>query len=160
FGPVLGLMRSENLQQAIDFANDTQFGLTGGLHSLDDREIERYKAQIAVGNLYINRHITGAIVRRQPFGGWKGSVFGPGAKAGGPNYVLQLAHWRQVDLPTPHAEDPPSTETLLQRCLSSAANADEQAILRASAASYRRAWRTHFGREHDPSQVLGEQNVF
>ncbi|MCX6047337.1 MAG: bifunctional proline dehydrogenase/L-glutamate gamma-semialdehyde dehydrogenase [Chloroflexi bacterium] len=120
FGPVLGLMRAENLTHAIELANATTFGLTGGLHSLDDREVEQYKAQIAVGNMYINRHTTGAIVRRQPFGGWKGSVFGPGAKAGGPNYVLQLAHWQQVDLPKKQALCPPAIADLLDRCLANA----------------------------------------
>jgi RHH-type proline utilization regulon transcriptional repressor/proline dehydrogenase/delta 1-pyrroline-5-carboxylate dehydrogenase len=87
FGPVLGLMRAENLDQAIEFQNDTAFGLTGGIHSLDDDEIEQWKEKVQVGNAYINRPITGAIVQRQPFGGWKKSCLGAGAKAGGPNYT-------------------------------------------------------------------------
>jgi RHH-type proline utilization regulon transcriptional repressor/proline dehydrogenase/delta 1-pyrroline-5-carboxylate dehydrogenase len=88
FGPVLGLMRAENLDQAIEFQNDTAFGLTGVIHTLDDSEIERWKEKVQVGNAYINRPITGAIVQRQPFGGWKKSSLGPGAKAGGPNYPM------------------------------------------------------------------------
>ncbi len=92
-------MRAEDLDEAIDLANDTPFGLTSGLQSLDDREVERWLERIEAGNLYVNRHITGAIVGRQPFGGWKGSSVGPGAKAGGPNYVLQLARWSQVGPP-------------------------------------------------------------
>ena len=99
FGPVLGLMRAENLDDAIDLANGTPFGLTSGIQSLDDRDVERWIDRIEAGNLYVNRPITGAIVGRQPFGGWKGSSVGPGAKAGGPNYVLQLARWEQVALP-------------------------------------------------------------
>jgi RHH-type proline utilization regulon transcriptional repressor/proline dehydrogenase/delta 1-pyrroline-5-carboxylate dehydrogenase len=87
FGPVLGLMRADNLEHAIQLQNDTPFGLTGGIHSLDDSEIEIWKQKVQVGNAYINRPITGAIVQRQPFGGWKRSSLGPGNKAGGPNYV-------------------------------------------------------------------------
>ncbi|HXL45783.1 MAG TPA: proline dehydrogenase family protein, partial [Candidatus Binatia bacterium] len=91
FGPVLGLMRAADLDQAIALANAQPFGLTSGIQTLDDREIARWLDRIEAGNLYVNRPITGAIVGRQPFGGWKASSVGPGAKAGGPNYVLQLA---------------------------------------------------------------------
>jgi RHH-type proline utilization regulon transcriptional repressor/proline dehydrogenase/delta 1-pyrroline-5-carboxylate dehydrogenase len=90
FGPVLGLMRAENLDEAIRFQNDVPFGLTAGIHSLDDTEIARWKEAVQSGNAYINRPITGAIIRRQPFGGWKRSSIGPGAKAGGPNYTMQF----------------------------------------------------------------------
>jgi RHH-type transcriptional regulator, proline utilization regulon repressor / proline dehydrogenase / delta 1-pyrroline-5-carboxylate dehydrogenase len=159
FGPVLGLMRAEGLDEAIDLANDTAFGLTSGIQSLDDREVERWLARMEAGNLYVNRHITGAIVRRQPFGGWKASSVGPGAKAGGPNYVPQLARWRQVALPDADEPLPPGLAALLARCLETVSDADGERVLRASAASYARAWRTHFGREHDPSRVLGEVNV-
>lgn len=93
FGPVLGLMRAETLDEAIDLANASEFGLTGGIHSLDPAEIERWLERIEVGNAYVNRSITGAIVQRQPFGGWKRSAVGPGAKAGGPNYVAQFGTW-------------------------------------------------------------------
>src|SRR5712691_8420286 len=103
FGPVLGLMRAENLDEAIDLANGTPFGLTSGIQSLDDREIDRWLDRIEACNLYVNRPITGAMVGRQPFGGWKASSVGPGAKVGGPNYVLQLARGRQVSLPTADA---------------------------------------------------------
>jgi RHH-type transcriptional regulator, proline utilization regulon repressor / proline dehydrogenase / delta 1-pyrroline-5-carboxylate dehydrogenase len=87
FGPVLGLMRATSLKQATEWQNATDFGLTAGLHTLDPAEIDWWKDQVQAGNLYINRPITGAIVQRQPFGGWKKSCIGPGAKAGGPNYV-------------------------------------------------------------------------
>jgi RHH-type proline utilization regulon transcriptional repressor/proline dehydrogenase/delta 1-pyrroline-5-carboxylate dehydrogenase len=159
FGPILGLMRAHDLDEAIRVANDTPFGLTSGLHSLDEREVDRWQGCIEAGNLYVNRPITGAIVRRQPFGGWKQSAFGPGAKAGGPNYVLQLAHWRQVERPARLAECPPAVADLLQRCLA-AVDASDQPLMLASAGSYAHAWRTHFAQEHDPSQVLGERNVF
>ncbi|MCV2394589.1 bifunctional proline dehydrogenase/L-glutamate gamma-semialdehyde dehydrogenase [Actinotalea sp. M2MS4P-6] len=93
FGPVLGVIRVDTLDEAIAVQNATAFGLTGGLHSLDEAEIDHWLAHVEVGNAYVNRHITGAIVRRQPFGGWKASVVGPGAKAGGPGYVAQLGDW-------------------------------------------------------------------
>ncbi len=97
FGPVLGLMRAVSLDDAIRLQNATPFGLTAGLQSLDPAEIARWKDRVDAGNLYINRPITGAIVRRQPFGGWKRSAMGPGAKAGGPNYVLSMGRWIDDD---------------------------------------------------------------
>ncbi|MHB1090071.1 MAG: proline dehydrogenase family protein, partial [Ilumatobacteraceae bacterium] len=99
FGPVLGVIRVENLDEAIEVQNDTAFGLTAGIHSLDPHEIKCWTQQVRAGNLYINRTITGAIVRRQPFGGWKRSSVGPTAKAGGPNYVMTLGTWRQITNP-------------------------------------------------------------
>ncbi len=96
FGPVLGLMRAESLAQAIEWQNATGYGLTAGLHSLDPDEIAWWEERVQAGNLYINRAITGAVVRRQPFGGWKRSCIGPGAKAGGPNYVLSFSRLRDA----------------------------------------------------------------
>lgn len=90
FGPVLAVMRADDLEHAIRIANQVPYGLTTGLQSLDDRESLFWSQSIDAGCLYVNRSTTGAIVRRQPFGGCKASVFGPGAKAGGPNYVAQL----------------------------------------------------------------------
>jgi RHH-type proline utilization regulon transcriptional repressor/proline dehydrogenase/delta 1-pyrroline-5-carboxylate dehydrogenase len=87
-------MRAASLAQAISWQNQPPYGLTAGLHALDPLEIERWRAGVEAGNLYVNRGITGAIVQRQPFGGWKRSVVGPGAKAGGPNYVASLGTWR------------------------------------------------------------------
>ena len=92
FGPVLAVMRAEDLDDAIRIANAVPFGLTAGIQTLDDRESRKWSETIDAGCLYVNRATTGAIVQRQPFGGRKASVFGPGAKAGGPNYVLQMAH--------------------------------------------------------------------
>ncbi len=94
FGPVLGLMSAGDLDEAIEIQNSGEFGLTGGIHSLDPIEIERWVERVEIGNAYVNRAITGAVVQRQPFGGWKRSSVGPGAKAGGPNYVSQLGTWR------------------------------------------------------------------
>lgn len=105
FGPVLGLMHANDLDEAIRMQNSSGFGLTGGIHSLDPGEIDRWSDQVEIGNGYINRVITGAIVQRQPFGGWKRSSVGPGAKAGGPNYVAQLGNWTgDLDHPDDYAE--------------------------------------------------------
>ena len=160
FGPVLGLMRAEHLDEAIDLANGTPFGLTSGIQSLDDREIDRWLDRVEAGNLYVNRPITGAMVGRQPFGGWKASSIGPGAKVGGPNYVLQLAHWRQVREAAGEDTARRQLSTLLERFLDEVDDEQAKALLRASAASYTRAWQHHFSREHDPMQILGERNVF
>jgi RHH-type proline utilization regulon transcriptional repressor/proline dehydrogenase/delta 1-pyrroline-5-carboxylate dehydrogenase len=93
FGPVLGIMHASTLEQAVEYQNGTDYGLTAGLHSLDAAEIEQWLATVEAGNLYVNRGITGAIVERQPFGGWKRSSVGAGAKAGGPNYLVHLGSW-------------------------------------------------------------------
>ena len=93
FGPVLGLMATDTLEEAIDVQNAVDYGLTGGIHSLDPVEVDAWLERVEVGNAYVNRAITGAIVQRQPFGGWKRSSVGVGAKAGGPDYLLQLGTW-------------------------------------------------------------------
>ncbi len=90
FGPVLGVMPYRHLHEAIDLVHQTGYGLTSGLESLDDREQLLWTGRMQAGNLYINRPTTGAIVLRQPFGGMGKSAFGPGIKAGGPNYVIPL----------------------------------------------------------------------
>lgn len=90
FGPVLGVIRADNLNHAMEIVNGTSYGLTSGIQSLDEREQKYWADNVEAGNLYVNRGITGAIVRRQPFGGCKESSFGPGYKAGGPNYLLGL----------------------------------------------------------------------
>ncbi len=90
FAPILAVVPFDTLNQAISMVNNLNYGLTSGLQSLDEKEQETWKDNIKAGNLYINRSITGAIVGRQPFGGTKRSAFGPGLKAGGPNYCTQL----------------------------------------------------------------------
>ncbi len=132
FGPVLGLMRASDLAEAQRFQNSVSFGLTAGIHSLDEREISAWQEQAEAGNLYINRPITGAIVQRQPFGGWKRSCIGPGAKAGGPNYVN------------------------LFRNLTDAASLDVEELEQ----NYQQAWQQHFAIAHDPTDLRCERNTF
>ncbi len=93
FGPVLGVMTARSLEEAVRFQNAIEYGLTAGLHSLDAHELAEWLDTVEAGNLYVNRGITGAIVRRQPFGGWKRSSVGAGTKAGGPNYLIGLGSW-------------------------------------------------------------------
>ncbi len=96
FGPVLGVMRARDFDDAIALQNGTEFGLTGGIQSLDEHEVAAWLERVEVGNAYVNRHITGAVVQRQPFGGWKRSAVGCGPKAGGPWYVEALGRWSAV----------------------------------------------------------------
>ncbi len=94
FGPVLAVLRAKTFDEALEIANGTNFALTGGLYSRTPSHIDRAQADFEVGNLYINRHITGAIVARQPFGGFK--LSGVGSKAGGPDYLLQFLEPRHI----------------------------------------------------------------
>jgi RHH-type proline utilization regulon transcriptional repressor/proline dehydrogenase/delta 1-pyrroline-5-carboxylate dehydrogenase len=88
FGPVLAVIKARDFSEALDFANGTKFALTGGVFSRSPGNLKRARAEFDVGNLYLNRGITGALVERQPFGGYKMS--GIGSKAGGPDYLLQF----------------------------------------------------------------------
>ncbi|MEH2308623.1 L-glutamate gamma-semialdehyde dehydrogenase [Nostoc sp.] len=94
FGPVLAVIRVKDFQEALAVANGTNYALTGGLYSRTPSHIQQAQTEFEVGNLYINRNITGAIVGRQPFGGFK--LSGVGSKAGGPDYLLQFLEPRAV----------------------------------------------------------------
>jgi RHH-type proline utilization regulon transcriptional repressor/proline dehydrogenase/delta 1-pyrroline-5-carboxylate dehydrogenase len=94
FGPVLAVLRAGDLDEALTIANGTAYALTGGLYSRSPANIERVTREFRVGNLYINRPITGALVDRQPFGGFK--LSGIGTKAGGPDYLREFLLSRTV----------------------------------------------------------------
>jgi 1-pyrroline-5-carboxylate dehydrogenase len=94
FGPVLSFLRVADFDEALDVANDTEYGLTGGLISTDPDRIDRARREFHVGNLYINRKITGALVGVQPFGGFK--LSGSNAKAGGPDYLRLFMEMKTV----------------------------------------------------------------
>ena len=96
FGPVLALMVAPDLETAVQWQNATDFGLTAGIHSLDPDELTYWMDNVEAGNLYINRGTTGAVVNRQPFGGWKRSSIGSTAKAGGRHYVNTLRNWAPI----------------------------------------------------------------
>jgi RHH-type proline utilization regulon transcriptional repressor/proline dehydrogenase/delta 1-pyrroline-5-carboxylate dehydrogenase len=94
FGPVVAVMKALDMDEALRIANGTRYALTGGLISRSPATIARVRRDFRVGNLYINRGITGALVERQPFGGFKMS--GIGSKAGGPDYLLQFLEPRTI----------------------------------------------------------------
>ena len=162
FGPVLGLMRAEDLDQAIALANATPFGLTSGIQTLDDREVARWVDRLEAGNLYVNRadhrgdrrppalrRLEGLVGRAGREG--RRPQLRPPARALAPGRAARRGRRAPAGAARP-------------RCSSAAwpwrPTPGERALLRASAASYARAWRRHFSREHDPSAILGERNVF
>ena len=94
FGPVVAVLRARDFDHALEIANDTDFGLTGGLISRSRERLERARREFKVGNLYLNRKITGALVGVQPFGGFK--LSGSNSKAGGPDYLRLFVEARTV----------------------------------------------------------------
>jgi 1-pyrroline-5-carboxylate dehydrogenase len=86
FGPVLALVPVENFDKAIAVANDTEYGLTGAVYSKSEKNIRKAEEEFFVGNLYVNRKCTGALVGVHPFGGF--NMSGTDSKAGGPDYLL------------------------------------------------------------------------
>ena len=107
FGPVLAVLRAENLDRALEIAGGTDYALTGGIYSRSPANLDRARREFLVGNLYLNRAITGALVGRQPFGGFKMS--GIGTKAGGPDYLLQFVLPRTITENTMRRGFAPST---------------------------------------------------
>ena len=88
------MIKARDLEHALEIANGTKYALTGGIFSRSPENVARVKRDFRVGNLYVNRKITGALVDRQPFGGFKMS--GIGSKAGGPDYLLQFVLPRTI----------------------------------------------------------------
>jgi RHH-type proline utilization regulon transcriptional repressor/proline dehydrogenase/delta 1-pyrroline-5-carboxylate dehydrogenase len=159
FGPVLGVMRADDLDHAIELQNAGEFGLTGGIHSLDEHEIAHWLERVEVGNVYINRHLTGAIVQRQPFGGWKRSSVGCGPKAGGPFYVEAFGTWSSRQ---------PASLDLVAPSTASAQNDTygswkpqlrPQLSPDALEADFQRVWAEYFAVDHDPSGLACERNI-
>ncbi|MFI6071870.1 bifunctional proline dehydrogenase/L-glutamate gamma-semialdehyde dehydrogenase [Actinoplanes sp. NPDC051343] len=158
FGPILGIMTADTLDEAIDLVNDVDFGLTSGIHSLDEDEVRTWIDRVQAGNLYVNRGITGAIVRRQPFGGWKRSAVGPGTKAGGPNYLVGLSGWRSAPSGADGSIGTASVRTLLQAARETLSPTDLAFVTRA-ARSDAAAWERSFGTAADVSGLSAERNV-
>lgn len=163
FGPVLGIMTAATLDEAIALQNAPSYGLTAGIHSLDPVEISTWLDTVEAGNLYVNRGITGAVVRRQPFGGWKRSTVGASAKAGGPNYLLTLGDWAPVF-------GAPGSAVVLEGLSAGVTRVIEAAQpgmeflefdrVRAAAESDERAWVGEYGVARDVSALGVERNVF
>jgi len=158
FGPVLGIMTAGSLEEAIDVVNDIDYGLTSGLHSLDEDEIQTWLAAIQAGNVYVNRGTTGAIVQRQPFGGWKKAAVGAGSKAGGPNYLVGLSEW--TDAPVASTRELDALATGAVGALAAAGDADADiAWLRGALATDIDAWADEFGVVRDATGLTTEQNA-
>ncbi len=155
FAPLLSVVCIDDLEQGIEYANSTEYGLTSGLQTLDEREIALWKDKMEAGNLYINRGITGAIVRRQPFGGMKRSAFGAGIKAGGPNYVSCFVEFEEKDL----SVNQENAEYPFKKWLN---NNDNVSVKRLQYAyhTYEKAWKEEFSVERDVSHIIGELNTF
>lgn len=157
FGPILGVMRAETLEEAIELQNATEFGLTAGIHSLDADEINYWLEHVQAGNVYINRGITGAIVQRQPFGGWKRSAVGAGTKAGGPSYLFGLGSFVRDEniaaLPIP------LTNTSLIKAGSLAGKLANGNFLTDFLSSAEQAIAQEFAAGHDPAALGVERNV-
>ncbi len=176
FGPVLSVLSFRKLDEAIEIANATGYGLTSGLESLDDREQERWLSSIHAGNLYINRSTTGAIVLRQPFGGLGLSSFGPGLKAGGPHYVVPLMRFTE---PTKAESDMSARNStrknseqanpsrplraMLRECEAAVESGElkEAALARIVRAveSIEAAVTEEFSQAHDSAKILGQDNL-
>lgn len=164
FGPVLGIMHAATLGEAIALQNAVAYGLTAGLYTQDPDDLAQWLDDVEAGNLYVNRGITGAVVQRQPFGGWKRSSVGAGAKAGGPNYLVGLGAWRA-------SHGGPASGSLHLRGLDSriaslieaaqpSLGYDEFEWLRRAALSDALAWDREFGQVKDVSQLGVERNLF
>jgi RHH-type proline utilization regulon transcriptional repressor/proline dehydrogenase/delta 1-pyrroline-5-carboxylate dehydrogenase len=163
FGPVLGIMHARTIAEAIRLQNAVPYGLTAGLHSLDSHELAIWLERVEAGNLYVNRGITGAIVQRQPFGGWKRSSVGAGTKAGGPNYLMGLGSWVSDagrNSTTLHLRGlAPRVTELIESAQSAIGYADFD-VVRRSALSDAIAWQEEFGVVRDVQKLGVERNLF
>ncbi|MDR1652693.1 MAG: proline dehydrogenase family protein [Prevotellaceae bacterium] len=154
FAPVLSVVCIKDLEEGIKLVESGDYGLTSGLQSLDEREIEKWKDSIEAGNLYINRGITGAIVNRQPFGGMKLSAFGGGIKAGGPNYTSCFVNFRQKtvkSIPVPKSTHLPPLAAMLDE--------RDNAYFQYVTANYINAYKQEFEKEYLTQKIVGERNT-
>ena len=165
FGPILSVLPVDSFHQAIEVVNQTGYGLTSGIESLDEREIAEWREKIKAGNLYINRGTTGAIVLRQPFGGVGKSAIGAGRKVGIYNYITQFMNAKEVSPPAPLQEGSPSSspESNLEKGLDkwkSGPFQEEVARLQTALKSYLYHYQKEFSQQRDECQIRGEENSF
>jgi RHH-type proline utilization regulon transcriptional repressor/proline dehydrogenase/delta 1-pyrroline-5-carboxylate dehydrogenase len=166
FGPLLGVMPAGDLKQAVELVNQTGYGLTAGIETLDRREQDYWSQRIKAGNLYINRGTTGAVTLRQPFGGMGKSALGAGIKAGSPKYVAQFMEYQEKGLPVvgPVQRSHPMLQLAQrwQRKLDwgefSGIEPDIKKSIRAIK-SYRYHYEQEFSREIDYFHLRGQDNI-
>ncbi|MGM7698738.1 bifunctional proline dehydrogenase/L-glutamate gamma-semialdehyde dehydrogenase [Microbacterium sp. A84] len=159
FGPVLGIMTAKTLDEATAMVNAIDYGLTSGLHSLDDGEIAQWLANVQAGNLYVNRGTTGAIVQRQPFGGWKKAAVGAGTKAGGPSYLIGLSDWEDAPVTADAPKDAVSQAALAALASAKDAGDADTAWLQGALSTDVAAWSNEFGAVRDATGLITEQNA-
>lgn len=159
FGPVLSVMCAEDLDDAIDIVNSTGYGLTSGIESLDEREVERFKDGILAGNLYINRMTTGAIVIRQPFGGMGKSAIGSGKKAGGFNYVSQFTNISYEAIKDEKSSSHPYLKNLQEILKDEESYKDVLKSSIKTLGSFAYYLESEFLEEHDYANIRGESNI-
>jgi len=160
FGPVLSVMRASTLKHAIKIVNDTGYGLTSGIESLDEREVSYWKENLKAGNLYVNRGTTGAIVLRQPFGGMGKSAIGAGRKAGFYNYITQFVDITEKRTPFQTQRHVNDLTQFLEKCKVGSSFEKEFEKLEIALQSYCENYKNEFSKEKDYAKVRGEDNHF
>jgi len=162
--PVLGIMHAPTLDKAVELQNAVESGRAAGLQTYDPADLALWLDQVQAGALFVNRAMTGAIVQRQPIGGWKRSSVGTGATAGGPNRLVTLGAWRSrhsgAVSSTLHLRGLDSRITLLIEAAQPSLDYESFEWLRRSALSDALAWDREFGRVRDVTHLGVERNLF
>ncbi|MGA1932113.1 proline dehydrogenase family protein [Arcobacter sp. YIC-464] len=160
FGPVLAVMKANDLKHAVEIVNSTGYGLTSGIESLDEREVAYWKANLKAGNLYINRGTTGAIVLRQPFGGMGKSAIGAGRKVGIYNYITQFVDYTETKTPSVSRRYSSDLASFIESCSKTHHNKEDFEKLSIALQSYYENYENEFSVEKDYCKVRGEDNHF
>ena len=160
FGPVLAVIKANDLAHAVKIVNDTGYGLTSGIESLDEREVNYWKENLKAGNLYINRGTTGAIVLRQPFGGMGKSAIGAGRKVGIFNYITQFVDFTEKSAPKVEKKYSNSLTNFIANCKTTHANKEDFEKLEIALQSYLENYENEFSKAKDYANVRGEDNHF
>jgi len=160
FGPVLAVVKAKNVEHAVQIVNDTGYGLTSGIESLDEREVAYWKENLKAGNLYVNRSTTGAIVLRQPFGGMGKSAIGAGRKVGIHNYITQFVNFTETGIPTLNRQYSTELTQFIDSCKFTQDNAVEFEKLSIALQSYYANFENEFSQVKDYANVRGEDNHF
>ncbi len=160
FGPVLAVIKASSLEHAVKIVNATGYGLTSGIESLDEREVEYWKENLKAGNLYVNRGTTGAIVLRQPFGGMGKSAIGAGRKAGFYNYITQFVDIKETNDPKSSKIYKTELTKFIDNCVKTQNNKEDFEKLSIALQSYYSNYDSEFSQEKDYAKIRGEDNHF
>lgn len=160
--PHLAIIEVDTLEEAIDVQNASEYGLAAGLHARDPHEIAQWLDEVRAASLHVNRGTTGAIVRRQPVGGWKRSQVGAGAAPGGPNALVPLVDWQGVDRGPRQSVRLRGLDKRVAELIEAATPALdflEFDRVRAGANSDQAAWEAEFGQARELADLGVERNV-